>query len=132
MVGPVLVLRYPAGSRAALVLAQFWARRTGASKFHVLFITKVEARVHQNVNKVNTKVTLRCPLSSDWIPLWAHDYLKKSVSAAGCPGLPMLMFAKPFYVSSTKCIQITSTVHRSQAQNIDDCLKKVCPIPPLQ
>ncbi|KAI0722453.1 RF-1 domain-containing protein [Fomitopsis betulina] len=63
----------------------------------------------QNVNKVNTKVTLRCPLSSDWIPLWAHDYLKKS----------------PFYVSSTKCIQITSTVHRSQAQNIDDCLRKL-------
>lgn len=39
----------------------------------------------------------------------------------------MLMVVKPFYVSSTKSIQITSTVHRSQAQNIDDCLKKVCP-----
>ncbi|EPT04103.1 hypothetical protein FOMPIDRAFT_45704 [Fomitopsis schrenkii] len=63
----------------------------------------------QNVNKVNTKVTLRCPLSSNWIPLWAHDYIKNS----------------PFYVSSAKCIQITSTVHRSQAQNIDDCLRKL-------
>ena len=37
----------------------------------------------------------------------------------------LIMVAKPFYVASTKCIQITSTVHRSQAQNIDDCLKKV-------
>ncbi|KZT71422.1 hypothetical protein DAEQUDRAFT_724404 [Daedalea quercina L-15889] len=63
----------------------------------------------QNVNKVNTKATLRCPLSSSWIPLWARDYIKRT----------------PSYVSSAQCIQITSTVYRSQAQNVQDCLSKL-------
>ncbi|KAN0138772.1 RF-1 domain containing protein [Lactarius tabidus] len=63
----------------------------------------------QNVNKVNTKATLRCPLGSSWIPLWAHDGLQKS----------------PYFVRSTRSILLTSTVHRSQAQNIDDCLSKL-------
>ena len=35
----------------------------------------------QNVNKVNTKVTMRCALDSAWIPLWARDGLQQSV----CP-----------------------------------------------
>ncbi|PSR74260.1 hypothetical protein PHLCEN_2v10004 [Hermanssonia centrifuga] len=35
----------------------------------------------QNVNKVNTKATLRCPLTSEWIPLWARETLKKSLHA---------------------------------------------------
>ncbi|KAH9832988.1 RF-1 domain-containing protein [Rhodofomes roseus] len=64
----------------------------------------------QNVNKVNTKATLRCPLNSSWIPPWARDYIKKT----------------PSYVSSAQCIQITSTVYRSQAQNVQDCLTKLC------
>ncbi|KAJ7284384.1 RF-1 domain-containing protein [Mycena rebaudengoi] len=63
----------------------------------------------QNVNKVNTKVTLRCPLDVNWVPLWAQNDLKKS----------------PHYVSSSRSIQITSTVHRSQSQNIDECLSKL-------
>ncbi|KAI0926184.1 hypothetical protein AcW1_008416 [Taiwanofungus camphoratus] len=63
----------------------------------------------QNVNKVNTKATLRCPLNSSWIPMWATEHLKKT----------------PFYVSSTQSIQITSTVYRSQAQNVQDCLSKL-------
>lgn len=63
----------------------------------------------QNVNKVNTKATLRCSLESSWIPLWAHDGLQKT----------------PYFVRSTRSILLTSTVHRSQAQNIDDCLSKL-------
>ncbi|KAH9930597.1 uncharacterized protein B0H18DRAFT_128868 [Fomitopsis serialis] len=63
----------------------------------------------QNVNKVNTKATLRCPLSTSWIPMWARDYIKQT----------------PSYVSSAQCIQITSTVYRSQAQNVQDCLTKL-------
>ncbi|KAJ3555344.1 hypothetical protein NM688_g2627 [Phlebia brevispora] len=63
----------------------------------------------QNVNKVNTKATLRCPLSSWWIPAWARDALKRS----------------PSYVSSSQSILITSTVYRSQAQNIQECLGKL-------
>ncbi|KAF9500095.1 hypothetical protein BDN71DRAFT_1265828 [Pleurotus eryngii] len=63
----------------------------------------------QNVNKVNTKVTLRCPLNSDWIPVWAHATLRKL----------------PAYVASSQSLLITSTASRSQAQNIDDCLAKL-------
>ncbi|CAL1716143.1 unnamed protein product [Somion occarium] len=63
----------------------------------------------QNVNKVNTKATLRCTLSSSWIPLWAKDTLKKS----------------PSYASSSQSLLITSTVHRSQAENIQECLSKL-------
>ncbi|KAH8983881.1 hypothetical protein EDB92DRAFT_1803521 [Lactarius akahatsu] len=63
----------------------------------------------QNVNKVNTKSTLRCALDSSWIPLWAHDGL----------------LASPYFVRSTRSILLTSTLHRSQAQNVDDCLSKL-------
>ncbi|KAJ7672290.1 hypothetical protein DFH06DRAFT_1467798 [Mycena polygramma] len=62
----------------------------------------------QNVNKVNTKATLRCAIDEDWIPLWAKPALKQS----------------PHYISSSQSIQITSTVHRSQSHNIDECLSK--------
>ena len=33
----------------------------------------------QNVNKVSTKATLRCPVDAPWIPLWARESLRKSV-----------------------------------------------------
>ncbi|KAJ7825956.1 RF-1 domain-containing protein [Mycena leptocephala] len=62
----------------------------------------------QNVNKVNTKATLRCAVDEDWIPIWAKPELKRS----------------PYYVSSSQSIQITSAVHRSQSQNIEECLSK--------
>ncbi|KAF8813477.1 hypothetical protein BYT27DRAFT_7181021 [Phlegmacium glaucopus] len=63
----------------------------------------------QNVNKVNTKATLRCPVNASWIPRWAMpDVVKNS-----------------HYVASTHSILITSTVHRSQSQNIDECLQKL-------
>ncbi|KAK7037773.1 hypothetical protein VNI00_010734 [Paramarasmius palmivorus] len=63
----------------------------------------------QNVNKVNTKATLRCDLNADWIPLWARPEITKS----------------PQYAPSSKSILITSTLYRSQAQNIEDCLSKL-------
>ncbi|KAI0327828.1 hypothetical protein GY45DRAFT_1347532 [Cubamyces sp. BRFM 1775] len=63
----------------------------------------------QNVNKVNTKATLRCPIHASWIPEWAREYLKKT----------------PSYVSSSQSILLTSTVHRSQAQNVQECLAKL-------
>ncbi|KAI0090358.1 RF-1 domain-containing protein [Irpex rosettiformis] len=63
----------------------------------------------QNVNKVNTKATIRCPLHSGWIPLWAHDALKKS----------------PHYVVSSQSLLVTSTTTRSQSQNLADCLSKL-------
>jgi len=63
----------------------------------------------QNVNKVNTKATVRCALDSSWIPSWARDGLRES----------------PYFVKSTRSILFTSTVHRSQAQNVDDCLSKL-------
>ncbi|KAF8071561.1 RF-1 domain-containing protein [Lyophyllum atratum] len=63
----------------------------------------------QHVNKVNTKATLRCSLDSPWIPPWAHPILKDN----------------PHYVSSTNSILIQSSVYRSQAQNVEDCLSKL-------
>ncbi|KAF8903707.1 RF-1 domain-containing protein [Gymnopilus junonius] len=63
----------------------------------------------QNVNKVNTKATVRCSVNDTWIPRWAHPALMKN----------------PHYVASTHSILITSTAHRSQSQNIDECLQKL-------
>ncbi|KAF9007441.1 RF-1 domain-containing protein [Cyathus striatus] len=63
----------------------------------------------QNVNKVNTKATLRCPVNLRWIPKWAQDRLVRD----------------PHYVASTHSILITSTVYRSQSQNVEDCLSKL-------
>lgn len=40
--------------------------------------------------------------------------------------LVFLTFLQPHYVASTHSILLTSTVHRSQVQNIDECLQKVC------
>ncbi|KAI0784546.1 hypothetical protein C8Q75DRAFT_387038 [Abortiporus biennis] len=63
----------------------------------------------QNVNKVNTKATVRVPLNSEWIPLWAREALKLT----------------PTYVSSSQSLLVTSTVHRSQAENVNECLTKL-------
>ncbi|KZT38851.1 hypothetical protein SISSUDRAFT_956600, partial [Sistotremastrum suecicum HHB10207 ss-3] len=63
----------------------------------------------QNVNKVNSKATVRCLISANWIPLWAHEILKRS----------------PAFVQSSNSLLITSMVHRSQSQNVDDCLSKL-------
>ncbi|KAF5342271.1 hypothetical protein D9611_001301 [Ephemerocybe angulata] len=63
----------------------------------------------QNVNKVNTKATVRCALDAPWIPAWAKSSLVKD----------------PHYTASSHSILVTSTTTRSQAQNIDDCLSKL-------
>ncbi|KAF9048856.1 RF-1 domain-containing protein [Panaeolus papilionaceus] len=63
----------------------------------------------QNVNKVNTKATLRCSIDSPWIPRWSLPHLKNT----------------PHYAPSSHSLLITSSVHRSQAQNIDECLEKL-------
>ncbi|KAL1761431.1 RF-1 domain-containing protein [Schizophyllum commune] len=63
----------------------------------------------QNVNKVNTKATLRCSVTSSWIPQWACARLRES----------------HHYVRATDSILLTSTAHRSQAQNIEECLRKL-------
>jgi len=63
----------------------------------------------QNVNKVNTKATLRCPIDSPWIPSWSKNELKKS----------------PCYTSSSQTLLITSSSSRSQPQNVEDCLSKL-------
>ncbi|KAF9478861.1 hypothetical protein BDN70DRAFT_722835 [Pholiota conissans] len=63
----------------------------------------------QNVNKVNTKATLRCSLNQSWIPRWAVPILVKD----------------SHYVASTHSILVASTAHRSQAHNIEECLSKL-------
>jgi len=94
------------------------AARTWIARFKVQPITRASVQLSfsrssgpggQNVNKVNTKATLRCPIDSPWIPMWARTELKKS----------------PYYTSSSQMLLITSTVFRSQSQNVDDCLSKL-------
>ncbi|KIK58102.1 hypothetical protein GYMLUDRAFT_171801 [Collybiopsis luxurians FD-317 M1] len=63
----------------------------------------------QNVNKVNTKATVRCSVNAYWIPPWARPALVSSSQ----------------YVASSHSLLITSTVHRSQSENIEDCLTKL-------
>ncbi|KAF8481424.1 hypothetical protein JB92DRAFT_2822206 [Gautieria morchelliformis] len=63
----------------------------------------------QNVNKVNTKAVVRCALDQAWIPHWARDKLAQSHA----------------YVASSRSLLFTSTLHRSQAQNIEDCFEKL-------
>ncbi|KAL6298637.1 RF-1 domain-containing protein [Sparassis latifolia] len=95
-------------AQARAWIAQFKVKEIPRSLVELAF-SRSSGPGGQNVNKVNTKATLRCALDSKWIPLWARAYLKKNSS----------------YVSSTQSIQITSTVYRSQAQNIEDCLSKL-------
>ncbi|KAF8322597.1 hypothetical protein DL93DRAFT_2071446 [Clavulina sp. PMI_390] len=63
----------------------------------------------QNVNKVNTKVVAKLPIHSPEVPSWARENLRETSS----------------YISTTNCLQVTSTATRSQAQNVEDCLKKL-------
>jgi len=63
----------------------------------------------QNVNKVNTKAIARCQIQAEWIPPWARSELRKS----------------PYFVASTNSLLVTSTAHRSQAQNVEESLRKL-------
>ncbi|KAJ7760620.1 RF-1 domain-containing protein [Mycena maculata] len=93
-------------------LARTWIERFRASEIPKgsvqLSFSRSSGPGGQNVNKVNTKATLRCLIHENWIPQWAKPELKRS----------------PYYVSSSQLIQITATVHRSQSLNIDECLSK--------
>jgi hypothetical protein len=54
--------------------------------YHIMSITASYRTndVGQNVNKVNTKATVRCALDSTWIPSWAHGSLQESVCWGVC------------------------------------------------
>ncbi|GAB1526670.1 hypothetical protein RhiTH_009842 [Rhizoctonia solani] len=64
----------------------------------------------QHVNKTNTKATVRLPVNCRWIPEWAKSDLRKHMT---------------FYVVRSDSLQVSSDVHRSQSQNLAECLKKI-------
>ncbi|KXS17641.1 peptidyl-tRNA hydrolase domain-like protein, partial [Gonapodya prolifera JEL478] len=66
----------------------------------------------QNVNKVNTKVDLRFILDdADWIPEYAREKMKSM---------------HPTRVTKRGEYTLTSTRYRTQMENLDDALLKLC------
>ncbi|QRW04540.1 RF-1 domain protein [Ceratobasidium sp. AG-Ba] len=63
----------------------------------------------QHVNKTSTKATVRLPMRCPWIPMWAKSTLRTHT----------------FYIDRTDALQASSDVHRSQSQNLAECLKKI-------
>jgi peptidyl-tRNA hydrolase ICT1 len=95
-------------------------------------VSGTDAR-NKNVNKVNTKATLRVAVDAHWIPQWSRDQLRASVRWLLSFRAPLLTGpVQPQYAPNSNSILISSTLHRSQAQNIDDCLSKARPpaLPP--
>ncbi|KAF8339662.1 RF-1 domain-containing protein [Cantharellus anzutake] len=101
-----------AGEEAGIALdwvRKFESRKLGREDVHLEF-TRSSGPGGQNVNKVNTKVVIRCPLdSTPWIPVWCRENLR----------------TLPAYVPSSRSIMVTSTRFRSQAQNVEDGLRKL-------
>ncbi|KAG8698614.1 hypothetical protein FRC09_007132 [Ceratobasidium sp. 395] len=64
----------------------------------------------QHVNKTSTKATVRLPMKCAWIPQWAKGSLRAHPT---------------FYVDRTDSLQTSNDVHRSQSQNLAECLKKI-------
>ncbi|KAG8793137.1 hypothetical protein FRC12_003773 [Ceratobasidium sp. 428] len=64
----------------------------------------------QHVNKISTKATVRLPMKCVWIPQWAKGSLRAHPT---------------FYIDRTDSLQTSSDVHRSQSQNLAECLKKI-------
>jgi len=52
---------------------------------------------------------VRCQIDAKWVPPWARPELRKS----------------PYFVASTNSLLVTSTAHRSQAQNVEESLRKL-------
>ncbi|KZT59183.1 hypothetical protein CALCODRAFT_431342 [Calocera cornea HHB12733] len=65
----------------------------------------------QNVNKLNTKATLRMSLKPlpKWVPAWCEQGLRSSKE----------------YAASTNSLVIQSSATRSQSSNVDDCFRKL-------
>ncbi|KAF7312153.1 RF-PROK-I domain-containing protein [Mycena indigotica] len=101
------------GSSEETAAARVWISQFRASKIPKSAVTLSFSRSSgpggQNVNKVNTKAMIRCSIDAEWIPPWAKSFLERS----------------PYYVVSSQSLQLTSSVFRSQSQNIDDCLSKL-------
>ncbi|KAF8596548.1 hypothetical protein BDV93DRAFT_563177 [Ceratobasidium sp. AG-I] len=64
----------------------------------------------QHVNKTSTKATVRLPLKCRWIPQWSKTSLRAHPT---------------YYIDRTDSLQVSSDVHRSQSQNLSECLKKI-------
>ncbi|CAE6472467.1 unnamed protein product, partial [Rhizoctonia solani] len=64
----------------------------------------------QHVNKTSTKATVRLPVNCRWIPEWARSDLRKHPT---------------IYVVRNDSLQVSSDVHRSQSQNLAECLRKI-------
>ncbi|CAE6479629.1 unnamed protein product [Rhizoctonia solani] len=64
----------------------------------------------QHVNKTSTKATIRLSVNCRWIPEWARNDLRKHPT---------------FYVARNDSLQVSSDVHRSQSQNLTECLRKI-------
>ncbi|KAB5592136.1 hypothetical protein CTheo_4401 [Ceratobasidium theobromae] len=64
----------------------------------------------QHVNKTSTKANVRLPLDCRWIPAWAKRDLRAHPT---------------YYVVRTDSLQVSSDVHRSQSQNLAECLRKI-------
>ncbi|CUA72641.1 hypothetical protein RSOLAG22IIIB_04959 [Rhizoctonia solani] len=64
----------------------------------------------QHVNKTSTKATVRLPMNCRWVPDWAKSELRKHST---------------FYVVRNDSLQVSSDAHRSQSQNLAECLRKI-------
>ncbi|WFD45070.1 aminoacyl-tRNA hydrolase [Malassezia psittaci] len=90
-------------------IEQFRARTLETSQVQIAF-ARSSGPGGQNVNKLNTKVQARYPLAQSDFPR---------------PLLRALATSSPLYISSSHALQVTSERNRSQAQNVQDALKKV-------
>ncbi|KAI0032539.1 hypothetical protein K488DRAFT_49693 [Vararia minispora EC-137] len=103
------ILETPQDWRAARDWLELFQRSKILKRHVEITFSRSSGPGGQNVNKVNTKATLRISLHSRWIPQWAHRTIQKS----------------PHYAPSSQSILLTSTATRSQAQNVQDVLAKL-------
>jgi peptidyl-tRNA hydrolase ICT1 len=79
---------------------------------------------------VESKVSARCRVDAPWVPAWAHESLMRTVSRSAGHAIvknqTKAVPFKPYYVKTSHSLLVSSSSTRSQAQNIDDSLSKVC------